>query len=157
MARIPIELVNRGVSDVDDHTQREVQKRVACSLADKPERQCERVHREEVRELRYQVKKLRVDASILQPPPSVSTELQFFHGISIHLGQFHVHGECPVSRLLVNYRPFANGLRQNKARASSGVIPQTILGAPSSVLEGGAFDFLRSLRPGGWVTLNRMG
>src|SRR6266481_9236341 len=28
------------------------------------------------------------------------------------------------------------------------VIPQTILGAPSSVLEGGAFDFLRSLRPG---------
>src|SRR6266403_1537998 len=125
MARIPIELVNRGVSDVDDHTQREVQKRVACSLADKPERQCERIHREEVRELRYQVKKLRVDASILQPPPSVSTELQSFHGISIHLGPFHVHGECPVSRLLGNYRPFANGLRQNKP-----------LGAPSSVLEG---------------------
>ena len=37
------------------------------------------------------------------------------------------HGECPVSRLLVNYRPFANGLRQNKARASSGVIPQIIV------------------------------
>src|SRR5882672_12274936 len=108
MARVPIELLNRGVSDIDDHTQREAQKRVACSLADKPERQCERVHREEVRELRYQVKKLRVDAGILQPPPSVSTELQSFHGISIHLGQFHVHGKCPGKSATGKLSPFAN-------------------------------------------------
>ncbi len=55
-----------------------------------------------------------------------------------------MHGECPVSRLLVNYRPFANGLRQNKARAGCPVLGFQRAELLTWILTASNFNALRS-------------